>query len=326
MGDGGKQAARDQPFALDLGGRAVWTGAAIYVFASLVYLSGLAFEALVANRIPLSESAFMSWVPAVASNPEQLSLGLEWRASVLLLIGTAFGALLVSCGVLVRSLRERTGPTLVLGVLVALVAVATAAIRSGVESTSVLISLCDQLEADSPLFGERGVSDLVLKPKLYGELLAGLVGLAMASILLLPARLTSESLATRVRHLRMVLYSSAAMLVFGVLMTRAAYAWSASYFMPAAGQAELVDAGTILAGSFYTMMLGAIYLPCAVALSRNAQRLAKRAVETGQGKSEHGWLEENDLQVSWKGNSVRILAVVSPMLTAFLPGIGGLLG
>jgi hypothetical protein len=99
-----------------------------------------------------------------------------------------------------------------------------------------------------------------------------------------------------------------------------------TWYEPAEGQAEMIASGTALAGAFYTLMLGAIYLPCALVLSRRAQDLARHAVASGAGETPDGWLESNDLQVSWRGNTGRILAVVSPMLTAVVPAWSSLLG
>lgn len=127
----------------------------------------------------------------------------------------------------------------------------------------------------------------------------------------------------RIRMLRYILYVGAVMLVIGVFRLSVMLNWAASFFAPEGAEAKTVaglnSSIITLQGSFYTLMLTALYLPAALLLRYRARQLA-----TAQPPEEQeSWLQKHGLTLSFTDYLPRILAILGPLMAG---PIGELLG
>lgn len=312
------------PASINLGHRAAFFGVRVYAFAAAVFLAALLFEAIVSGRMPLRTNG----LHAVAVTTGNLGIqaaaeSLDWRGAAMLLIGTALGGLGVAAYTLRLAWREERracrvllGVGLVVAVLVFLIQM--------LGPTSYLVELVRHIDAqrqDSP-----AIAPLLLVPKRFGEVIAGVVGIAMAATLLLPGTLDSDGLAERVRRLRLVLYVSAAMLTVGVLVAQTSYAWAASMCVEPEALKPIVEGGTRLAAAFYTLVLAAGYVPAAIVMNRLGARLAEVAVSRGEAESAEAWMTTSGLHNSPQAQILRLLTVVAPALSAAVPQFAQFIG
>ncbi len=324
MNESTRSRAAPEQVAIDLRAAGPWAGVAVYALAASIFVLALLFELLASSRLPLSTMGLAEVVPAAdRGGIAAASSSLTWRAAVLLLAGTTVGAIVVGCLALRAVARSHPRQMLCLFGMGAVVAIGVAVVQS-LGSTSPLVELARLLDR-TPVDGTP-IGGVVLAPKRAGEVIAGGVGIAMASVLLLPRRLTPEVLAERVARLRLVLYASAAMLVTGVLAAHASYAFLASRTTDPAALAPLVEQGTLLTAAFYTLVLGSAYVPAAALLRWAGGRLAEEAVERGATESAADWLAELGLRDALPAQIGRLATVVSPLLGAAVPQALQLLG
>lgn len=312
------------PVTLSLGPRAGWVGVGAYGFAASVFLAALVFESIVNTRFPLAGTGWaLPGGPTLADSNRWGTIGTAgnaqaWRAASLLLIGLSVGAVAVAGLTLRTALRERPWPTLVL--------LATGVVVAGLAGfihtrgpTSYLVEMAQSIERSSEILTRTGWADLLVWPKRFGEIVAGLVGVAMTSVLLLPDTVTASAIAERVRRLRLVLYVSGAMLILGVVVTRTSYGWAAATTSSPEQLDGVLENGTRLAASFYSLMLAAGYVPTALVLQNLSARLADEAVRTGQAQTNDQWLTDQRLKGTIKGQVAVLLTIMAPLLSAVAP-------
>ena len=111
------------------------------------------------------------------------------------------------------------------------------------------------------------------------------------------------------------------MLILGVLFIRSSYTWVAS-FVPQVDLGPIVESGTFLAGSFYTVMLASVYIPTVIALEWCAWRLKQSAPST-RVVDDQAWRESIGLTATWKDQLLRLTAVAAPLLSSHLAGALG---
>lgn len=316
------------PVQADFGPRAPWIGVALYAFAASVFLAAMGFESFVNNRFPLRATALVIQQETPAThwgNVANASDSLAWRSAAILLIGTCIAAAAASTLCLWRAWREHRTQTAAILVLALVVAVAAWRIHAA-GPTSYLFELATAISAGSPELARRNWSSLLLAPRRYAELVAGAVGLAMAAALILPRLVTPAILAEHTRRLRLVLYVSAAMLIVGVVLTRASYTWAAGFTLDPKSLGDLIDHGTQLTAAFYTLVLAAGFVPAAIILSHAGRRLAADGVSRGEAATADDWLADRKLKDTIRSQLTLIVAVVSPLLSAVAPQLASLAG
>jgi hypothetical protein len=123
-----------------------------------------------------------------------------------------------------------------------------------------------------------------------------------------------QEIRQRIRLLRYILYVGAVMLIIGVFRLSVMLNWGASFFTPESVGAKTVvglnsSIVTIL-GTYYTLLLTAIYLPPAVLLRYRARQLA-----TAQPPEEQeSWLEKRGLTLSFTDYLPRVMAILGPLM------------
>ena len=308
-----------RPPSLSLGSRACWIGPTVYALAALAFTL-LTFVELVATRShPSLTVAAKAALGFVACTLEESLAFVQWRASVLLLSVAGLVALAAGVHALVQATRQRVVAVLAM-VLIAGLTVGGHYVLTFETSTSLMSQVVDLLRIRSSNNEFGDLWGLVLVPKRGAESIALVLGLAMASVLILPTLLTTEALAKRVRLLRRLLYTTSVLLVAGIFMTESTYAWLVSVAEPASALrselAGLVSAGTLLAGAFYTLTLLIGYLPAAIVLGEYGRRLSTVATEETPEEEPTDWLARNGLTISWRGQLVRTATVLAPLLSS----------
>lgn len=118
----------------------------------------------------------------------------------------------------------------------------------------------------------------------------------------------------RLRLLRDVLFTSAALLVIGVLRLSTTLNWGAS-FIPVDSEVgkligPLVSGIVSSLGTFYTLLIAGIYIPAVLLLRARANELA----ETANSATPDTWLSENGLTLSFAAWLPKIVAILAPLM------------
>ena len=124
-----------------------------------------------------------------------------------------------------------------------------------------------------------------------------------------------KQVSTRMKYLRIILYTGMALLVTAVLLKKTIYQWSLAY-TPQDDTLEtarnFVAALLTLDGGFYTLVLAAAYFPASFVLHRRAEVLVGPTLEQAETESK---LKVYGLSFSLKDSLPRILAIMAPFLT-----------
>ncbi len=162
----------------------------------------------------------------------------------------------------------------------------------------------------------RGAELLTVECCLSGIITSALIFLVFShTALLVPVdEADSTRLRERNRWLEILLWAGATILIVGVMHINLLLSWSASFL--GEGDAEIVDRLIVgysaLIGFRWTIILGAIYVPTAMLLNRQAWSLACSERSTEEKRLE--WLKTEDLAPSTFKRLRSIVVVLSPLL------------
>ena len=124
-----------------------------------------------------------------------------------------------------------------------------------------------------------------------------------------------KQLSTRMKYLRIILYTGTLLLVTAILLKKSIYQWSLAY----TPQDDAIDTARnfvtsllTLEGGFYTLVLAAAYFPAALVLQRRAQLLVGTSLDETEKEIK---LKEHGMNFSLKESLPRILAILGPFLT-----------
>jgi hypothetical protein len=125
-----------------------------------------------------------------------------------------------------------------------------------------------------------------------------------------------EDMKMRCAALKATLVAGAAVLAAAVIYLHALQNWALAFVVKPESIRGIADQWSVSQGTYWTLVLAAAYVPCAVVLYRASHFLA-RAHENGgeQKQTESEWLETNDLSVSVKGQVLQIVMLLAPWLT-----------
>ncbi len=125
-----------------------------------------------------------------------------------------------------------------------------------------------------------------------------------------------KGLSTRMKYLRIILYTGTILLVTAILLKKSIYEWSLAYIYPQDDAMEtarnFVASLLTLDGSFYTLVLAAAYFPAALVLQRRSQVLVGLSLDETEQEVK---LKEYGMNFSLKESLPRILAILGPLLT-----------
>jgi hypothetical protein len=137
----------------------------------------------------------------------------------------------------------------------------------------------------------------------------------------------SKELRKRHRLLRYVLFTSAALLVIGVLRLSTTLNWGAS-FIPSDSEVgkfigPLVSGIVSSLGTVYTLLIAGMYFPAVLLLRARTNELA----EAANSVAPDAWLSENGLTLSSSAWLPRIVAILAPLMAGpFIDIIKNLIG
>jgi len=124
----------------------------------------------------------------------------------------------------------------------------------------------------------------------------------------------STELRRRYRLLRGVLFTSAALLVVGVLRLSTTLNWGASFIASDSEVAKFIGplvSGIVSAlGTFYTFLIAGMYIPAVLLLRARANEFA----EAANTAAPDTWLSENGLTLSFSAWLPRIVAILAPLM------------
>ena len=118
----------------------------------------------------------------------------------------------------------------------------------------------------------------------------------------------------RLKLLRAVLFTSAGLLVVGVLRLSTTLSWGAS-FIPSDSEVgkfigPLVSGIVSSLGTFYTLLMAGMYFPAVLLLRARVSELAQAA----KPEAPDAWLSENGLALSFSAWLPRIVAILAPLM------------
>jgi hypothetical protein len=176
----------------------------------------------------------------------------------------------------------------------------------------------------------------------HGRLFMGLfpaLAFAGAAIVLFSACTTlappeggdeAEYLRGQMARLRTVLYLGAALLVTGTLQNTAMHQIPVALIdgPQAADLGNVARAVCAATGTFWTLLLAAVYTPCALTLRYRAADLARRENPAQSMAEQSKWLARHDLSVSFGQGAKHVIAVLGPLLAGLpssmlLQALGG---
>ena len=279
----------------------------------------MGFEAYVASSRPGLVGIEHTSLSVLDFSTTEYVAHVEWRASVFLLIGAGLVALVFSVYTISRAARAHPLPVgVIAGIAVAFASLVYSLIDQE-NPVSFLAQLVGLLESESQRLANADLRTLAFLPRRAAELSAIAIGVAAASVVVLPRTVEARELARRVRTLRVLLYVSAGLFVAGIIETEKTFAWLVTFLDPAGEEGSavlhrIVSAGTFSTGAFYTLLIVSIYLPAAAALAYVGRRLAQQSIAPGEDAGE--WLLSNGLAISWRGQLVRVVTLLTPLLSS----------
>jgi hypothetical protein len=128
----------------------------------------------------------------------------------------------------------------------------------------------------------------------------------------------AAKLARRQSHVRLLLYMGAVALVAGTVEVTALYGWAASltdtklHF--GADASVIPETMGALSGSFYSLLLAAIFLPAFVILRSSAEQLADKAKNGKPAAERSTWMAANAIESSFPKKLLSVLAVLAPLI------------
>lgn len=136
-----------------------------------------------------------------------------------------------------------------------------------------------------------------------------------------------RQLRRHLKLLRYVLFTSAVMLVIGVLRLSTTLNWGASFIPSDSEVREFIDplvSGTVSSlGTFYTLLIAGMDVPAIVLLRARANELA----EDNRPEAPDTWLSENGLTLSVSVWLPRIVAILAPLMAGpFIDSLKNLTG
>lgn len=297
-----------------LGPYAAWIGPGIFAFAVIAYVLGAAFEAQIVLRELVPPA--LSTAAAAQLSVDGFVAHIHWRSAVLLLIAAGLVTVVVCTTMIAAHLRQARLQLVFMAAFVVLARIVHHGFGGGADvSTSLLDNLISLMSGDSKL---RNALDLTYQIRQAGDSLTLFVGVAVASVLVLPRQIDSIELGRRVAQLRLLLFVAAALFVTAMLTNAAAYTWVAAAFswnvgLDAGTASSIVVAGTYLAGASYTLILISLFLPCAAVFAFISRRLAHQV----EGDADV-WLEKIGLAYTWKGQFANVGALLAPLASSVL--------
>lgn len=130
-----------------------------------------------------------------------------------------------------------------------------------------------------------------------------------------------KKLLQRKRLATSLLYLSAALLTFAVVQINLVVIQPGNAQLLNVSESVLKAIGlgaAMLAGTFFTLLLAAMYAPTALILHGEAYFLADRTQQTASEDRKDKWLTENGLVGSGAQTMLRIAAMISPILAGWL--------
>lgn len=129
-----------------------------------------------------------------------------------------------------------------------------------------------------------------------------------------PARLLD--LRRRCAALRATLAAGAAVLASAAIVVRTLQNWLLGFVANAEALRPIADSWTTALGTYWTLVLTAAYLPAAAVVHRAAIKMAdarERAPDDDRTRDQ--WMEEQGLNVSVRGQMMRVLLLLAPWLS-----------
>ena len=158
-----------------------------------------------------------------------------------------------------------------------------------------------------------GVEALLLRQNQAEIFVATMLVVAVA-VLIFFARGSAQRLALRLRQAGWLLYAGTALLVVSVLRIHSLYEWIAlAEPTPQASAAVsmLGNALTRVWGTYYTLLLAAIYIPGYAIARMRAEPLLPRGLA---GEATEKWLQDHGLDMTGPEVLRRALAILSPLI------------
>ncbi|HEV7743799.1 MAG TPA: hypothetical protein VGO56_02280 [Pyrinomonadaceae bacterium] len=270
---------------------------------------------------PLSSAVLRA---AVTNKPEIRVLSYVAKAMWTLVIGVhtlACLAALVTAGLVIKQALSNYSPRVV-RIVIALVIAISANI-----ALLVALGFSDDTGAPAPLLLRAtiapGLPQINILTRGFDALsLTAVIPLCFAASAVLwrsnPREVqTDVDLARRMKLLRYLLYMGAVLLVIGVLRLSTTLNWGASFIPSDSATGRSVDVlvkGIVSSlGTYYTLLMAAMYLPAALILRARAGELADQQPVTIV--EQETWLSSHGLNLSYAESFPRIIAILAPIMT-----------
>jgi hypothetical protein len=139
---------------------------------------------------------------------------------------------------------------------------------------------------------------------------------AASAVLWRSKDLNDLELSRRMQLLRYLLYMGAVLLVIGVLRLSTTLNWGASFIPSESATGKLLGIlipGIVSSlGTYYTLLMAAMYLPAALILRARARELVNENVEVEAERD--SWLSNHGLTLSYVESLPRIIAILAPLM------------
>lgn len=145
-------------------------------------------------------------------------------------------------------------------------------------------------------------------------LLAVTAGVILDGVSSAPAKV--DDLRRRCSALRTTLAAGAAVLASAAIVVRTLQEWTLSFVTNAEEVRPIAESWTTALGTYWTLVLTAAYLPAAAVVHRAAIEMADaRERAPNDQRTRDQWMEEQGLNVSVRGQLVRVLLLLAPWLS-----------
>lgn len=251
---------------------------------------------------------------------KELAARLRWAGTTIMSVAVSLAAGAVLVFLIYRSLgcTRRLGLTLALGVACAAVVFAVFASSN---NTDLLFLVVRVLEPSVGTFVHvRWVAGVMIGlPLAVGVLVAT----AMHSCLVSRNRVTRlPDVRVHIDRLQLTLYIGAAVLIVAILNAGSLFRWPIAFVQsgdahkPFAEMLEAIaSAYTTTYGSFYSLLLAALFIPAAAILRHRAISVARREGATSPAHVERV-LEGERIGLSWSRRTANLLAILGPLIAS----------